>query len=170
MNRKGIFTESKGGSMQEPKKVVPQKMMPSATMEWTPQKKFLVAAAAILASFLLGYTPSCISARNAQTRLMATERRMKLADLLAQAGMTSYEANRNNFANASQFSTEFFNGLMKLIDETTDEEMKKKLQTMLALRDEITTNLAQADQTVKPKLAQLYADFYQLTQTRQTTD
>jgi hypothetical protein len=84
--------------------------------------------------------------------------------------MSSYEANRNNFANASQFSTEFFNGLMKLIEETSDEETKKKLQTMLALRDEITTNLAQADQTIKPKLAQMYADFYQLTRNNPAAD
>lgn len=156
--------------MQEPKKVVPQKVSPAATIDWTPQKKILVAAAAIIAAFLLGYTPSCISARNAQARLTAIERRMKIADLLGQIGMASYEANRNNFANASQFSTDFFNGLMRLIEETADEETKKKLQTMLALRDEITTNLAQADQTVKPRLAQMYADFYQLTQTRQAAD
>lgn len=157
--------------MQEPKKVIPQKMSPPvATIDWTPQKKILVAAAAILAAFLLGYTPSCVSARNAQARLVAIERRMKIADLLGQAGMTSYEANRNNFANASQFSTDFFNGLMRLIEETGDEETKKKLQTMLALRDEITTNLAQADQTVKPKLAQLYADFYQFTRISRAAD
>ena len=151
--------------MQDQKKIIPP-----AKIEWTPQKKILVAAAAILLAFLLGYTPSCVIARNAQSRLAAAERKIRMTDLLGQIGMSSYEANRNNFANASQFSTDFFNGLMKLIEETTDEETKKKLQTMLALRDEIITNLAQADQTVKPKLAQMYADFYQLTQTKQEAD
>ncbi|HEY7544741.1 MAG TPA: hypothetical protein VID27_07655 [Blastocatellia bacterium] len=152
--------------MQEPKKIVPS----GVTIEWTPQKKILAAAAAIFVAFLLGYTPSCLVARNAQSRLAAAERKIRMSDLLAQIGMSSYEANRNNFANASQFSTEFFNGLMKLIEETSDEETKKKLQTMLALRDEITTNLAQADQTIKPKLAQMYADFYQLTRNNPAAD
>jgi hypothetical protein len=59
---------------------------------------------------------------------------------------------------------------MKLIAETEVEADRKKLQEMLSLRDEVTTNLAQADPTVKPKLAQMYADFYQLTLTRQAAN
>jgi hypothetical protein len=35
---------------------------------------------------------------------------------------------------------------------------------MLASRDQITTDLAQADQAVKEKLAQMYAEYFQATQ------
>jgi hypothetical protein len=59
---------------------------------------------------------------------------------------------------------------MKLIEESEDEQVKKKLEAMLGARDEITTNLAQADQNVKPKLADMYSDFYQLTLPRPQAD
>jgi hypothetical protein len=92
---------------------------------------------------------------------------LKLVDLHNRLGMTSYEANRNNYANAAQMSTDFFNGLKETMDITDDEPLKQKLQPMSKRRDEITTNLAQADPGVKEKLAQMYAEFFQITATQQ---
>jgi hypothetical protein len=83
--------------------------------------------------------------------------------------MTSYEANRNNFASAAEMSTDFFNGLKETIDTTADAALKQKLQPISARRDEITTNLAQADPSVKEKLAQMYADLFLVTRTGQPT-
>jgi hypothetical protein len=77
--------------------------------------------------------------------------------------MSSYEANRNNFANAAQFSSEFFNGLRNLVDATRDEGLKQKLHAILSRRDEITSNLGEANPVVKEKLAQMFADFYSAT-------
>ncbi len=41
--------------------------------------------------------------------------------------------------------------------------MKEQLTTISVRRDEITTNLAQADSSVKEKLAQIYADLFKVT-------
>jgi len=81
--------------------------------------------------------------------------------------MTSYEANRNNYANAAQFSSDFFNLLAEMIGNSRDEALKQKLQPLLARRDEITTNLAQADPSVKDKLAQMYAEVFQISESQQ---
>ncbi|MCI0486150.1 MAG: hypothetical protein L0229_06070, partial [Blastocatellia bacterium] len=125
-------------------------------------QKIAIGAAALIVVFLLGYVPSCVGARNAEEQRAELEKKLKMAELRSQLGMASYEANRNNYANASEFSTNFFNGLRAAIDSAEDDEVKKKLQAMMALRDEITTNLAQADPVVKEKLARMYADFYRL--------
>jgi hypothetical protein len=78
--------------------------------------------------------------------------------------MASYEANRNNYANATEFSSRFFNGLPEIITDSKDQALRQKLQAMLLHRDEITSNPAQVDPTVKEKLAQMYAEYFQATQ------
>lgn len=130
-------------------------------------KGLAVRAGVLIAAFALGYVPSCVGARNAEERNTRLERRLKLVDLHNLLGMTSYEANRNNYANAAEVSTDFFNGLKELIDTTGDDGLKQKLLPISTRRDEITTNLAQADPGVKEKLAQMYADFFQITKTQQ---
>ena len=84
--------------------------------------------------------------------------------------MASYEVNRNNYASAAQQSTEFFNALRDAISTTSDVTLKQNLEKFFTRRDEITTNLAQADPAVKEKLAQAYADFFQITATQLTKD
>lgn len=132
--------------------------------------KLAVAAGVLLAVFSLGYIPSCVSARSAEERNVRLQNNLKLADLRGQLGMASYEVNRNNYASAAQHSTEFFNGLRETINIASDATLKQNLEKFLARRDEITTNLAQADPAVKEKLAQAYADFFQITATQLTKD
>jgi hypothetical protein len=126
------------------------------------KKLALVAGVAILA-FLLGYVPSMISSRATEQQKVELEHKLKTAELGGQLAMASYEAGRNNYANAAQFSSQFFDGLREIIGETGDQAIKQKLQEMLARRDEITANLAQADPAVKEKLAQMVADYFQAT-------
>ncbi len=131
-------------------------------------KKLAVAAGVLIAAFLLGYIPSCVSARNAQERNIRLQYNLRLADLRGQLGMASYEANQNNYSNAAQHSTEFFNGLRETINNTSDETLKQSLERILARRDEITSNIAEANPAVKEKLAQAYADFFQITAAQQS--
>jgi hypothetical protein len=131
-----------------------------------PVKKIVIAAGALIAAFLIGYVPSCMSARNAEEGKARLERRLKLTDLRGRIGMASYEANRNNYANAAAFSSEFFNLLAETVNASTDDALRQRLQPLLARRDEITTNLAQADPSVKDKLAQMYAEVFQVTETQ----
>jgi hypothetical protein len=126
-------------------------------------RKIVIRAVVLLAVFLLGYIPSCLSARNAQGQKAQLESQLRLAELTGQLGMASYEVNRNNYANATQYTTKFFNGLQKVSDDTVDKTLKQKLQTFVARRNEITSNLAEVNVIVKEKLAQMYADFYQIT-------
>jgi hypothetical protein len=146
------------------------KPAPEVNRKPVDMKKVGVAAGVLIAVFALGYIPSCVSARSAEERNIRLQQNLKLADLRGHLGMASYEANRNNYANAAQQSTEFFNGLRETISSTNDASLKQNLEKFLARRDEITTNLAQADPAVKEKLAQAYADFFQITATQLSKD
>lgn len=131
-------------------------------------QKIAAGAAVVIAAFLLGYVPSCVGERSAEQQRAQLEYKVRLGDLRDKVGMASYEVNRNNYASAAQFSGEFFDGLLSLISETRDEAFRQKLSQISARRDEITTNLAQADPVVKEKLAQIYAAFFQATKAEES--
>ena len=131
---------------------------------WNLLKKLAVGAGVLIVAFLLGYVPTSISSRSTQRQNAELEHKLRVADLGNQLAMASYEANRNNYANATEFSSRFFNGLPEIITDSKDQPLRQKLQTMLSHRDEITSNPAQVDQTVKEKLAQMYAEYFQATQ------
>lgn len=139
-------------------------------------KKLGLAIGVLLAVFLLGYVPSCQSARqvetqraqlqqqldSAATQRAQLEQQLRLARLHSQLGMLSFEVNRNNYTEAANYSTGFFNALRTYIDNSSAGAAREKLQTIAARRDEITAQLAKAEPAVKEKIAQMYADFYQL--------
>lgn len=126
--------------------------------------KLAVSAVALIVAFLLGYVPSSISSRNTKQQNAELEDKLRFAELGNQLAMASYETNRNNYASATEFSTRFFNGLPEIIADSTDQARNQRLQAMLLRRDEITSNLAQVDQTAKEKLALMYAEYFEATQ------
>ena len=130
-------------------------------------KKTIFMLILLAAVFLLGYVPSWWKARSAETQRALLEDRLNLARLHSLLGMMSFEANRNNYHNAAEFSNRFFDSLKSVIDGTGDTELKEKLQSVGANRDNITAYLAKADPAVKDILAQMYADFYQIAYTGQ---
>jgi hypothetical protein len=133
-------------------------------ISWSFLRKLAIGAGALALAFLLGYIPSSLSSSSAQQQNVELQRKLRLADLGGQLAMASYEANRNNYANATQFSSQFFNGLPAAIADSKDEALKQKLQAMLGRKDEIASNPAQVDQTVKEKLTQMYAEYFRATQ------
>jgi hypothetical protein len=125
-------------------------------------KKIGIGAAILVAVFLLGYVPSWNSARTARQQNAQLEYRLNLTTLLTQLGMANFEVNRNNYASAASYSTEFFNGLRETVNRTEDDSLKQKLQTLLGRRDDVTAKLAEANPVVKETVAQSYADFFQI--------
>jgi hypothetical protein len=134
-------------------------------ISWNRLKKLAIALGALIVAFLLGYIPSSMSSRNALQQNADLKQRLRVADLGGKLAMASYEANRNNYANAAQFSGQFFSGLPGMINETKDYALKQKLQAMLGHKDEITSNPAQVDPALKEKLAQMYAEYFLAMQT-----
>ena len=74
-------------------------------------KKVAIAAGLLIIAFLLGYAPAAINSRTTQQQNAELERKLKVAELGSQLAMAGYEAGRNNYANATQFSSRFFDGM-----------------------------------------------------------
>jgi hypothetical protein len=124
-------------------------------------KKLAIWAGVLIAVFLLGYVPPALNANRLRDENAQLQHQLRLAGMRVRLGMTSYEANRNNYTAAAEHSTAFFDGLRAAIPQTTDGALRAKLQAVLARRDEITATLTEANPGVKEKLAQMYAEFPQ---------
>ena len=134
-------------------------------MAFSTSTKLGIGALALLAAFLVGYVPASLGARAARAEQDRLTHELALATLQIQLGMMSYEVNRDNYGRAAQLATPFFDGVPAAIAGAADQEVTQWLQAVLARRDEITSDLAQANAEVKTKIAELYADVFRLTQT-----
>jgi len=127
--------------------------------------KLGIGVLALLGAFLVGYVPASLSARAARAEQDRLAQKLALAAIQVQLGMMSYEVNRDNYGLAAQLATPFFDGVRSAIAGPVDQKVTQSLQAVLARRDEITSDLAKANAGVKPKIADLYADLFRLTQT-----
>jgi hypothetical protein len=126
-------------------------------------------AGVLIAGFSIGYLPARWTIDRLEAQISRLKQRngtleqsLRIAELRGAAGLMSYRVNQNNYGAAAELSTGFFNGLRQAMDKTKDETVRQNLQAMLRQRDEITVGLARADPAVKEKLAQMYADFFQI--------
>ena len=121
-------------------------------------------AIVLAGTFLVGYVPATLGARDARAEQARLTHMLALTGLQAQLGMMSVEVNRDNYGLAAGLATPFFAGVRTAIADPANQEAMASLQGVLARRDEITSDLAQAKPAVKDKIAALYADLYHLTQ------
>lgn len=131
----------------------------------TMSAKMVTGAVALVIAFLLGYVPASLTARAERTERDRLQRTVAVSEIQIQLGMMSYEANRDNYALAAQLSTVFFDRVRAESGGPADQEITGLLQSILARRDEITSDLAQASPAVKSKIADMYAELFRLLQT-----
>ncbi|HUP60215.1 MAG TPA: hypothetical protein VNA69_07330 [Thermoanaerobaculia bacterium] len=144
-----------------------------------PSRKRLFLAIAIVIGvvliFLAGYLPGSSRARRAseeslqaaqrqqetQAELARTRFDLDVARLRGSLGEVLHEANANNFGVAAEQATAFFDALRTAVNSSQlpAGERRTVLEAVLARRDEISADLARADQGVKPKLAEMYMQF-----------
>jgi len=127
--------------------------------------KLGIGALALLGAFLLGYVPASLDARAARVEQDRLTQALAFARLQVQLGMMSYEVTRDNDGLAAKLATPFFDGVPAVIAGADDPNVTQALQAALARRDELTSDLAQANAEVKTKIAELYADLFRLAQT-----
>jgi len=126
--------------------------------------KLGIGVLALLGAFLFGFVPASQNARAARAEQGRLTHELAVSALHVQLGMMSYEANRDNYGLASQLATPFFDGVRSATGDPASQSVAEWLEAVLARRDEITADLAQANADVKIKIADLYADLFHLTQ------
>lgn len=134
-------------------------------MPMSKPRKFLIGVIALVAAFLAGYVPATLDARAARAERAEAVQKFVLAELQVRLGMMIYELNRDNYGFAAQLATEFFDGVQAAVAGPGGTAVADALRTTLARRDEITTDLAQANSGVKAKVAEMFAGLYRLSRT-----
>lgn len=122
-------------------------------------RNFLIVLVLLAAAFLGGYIPQWLEARALRTTLQTTELQLRLAEVHQLLGVASHEAQRSNYASASDAARGFFDQCATLA-RSGALDAEPRTQTALlgyaAQRDEVMSLLAAADPAVRERLASMY--------------
>jgi len=113
------------------------------------------AAIAVGAAYWAGYAPErrarlAAEAENGtlQVQLTTAESRIRLGELLGRALTLKDVALRQNYGQALELSTPFFDAVRAETASVADAGLRDGLNQVLAMRDAVTAALARADPTV----------------------
>ena len=93
-----------------------------------------------------------------QAALERSQLQVSVAALLGQLGEVYVDVNANNFGVAAEKVTPFFDGLSSLLesDPALGASRAQALRDILSRRDEIVSDLAQANPEVRRKVGQMF--------------
>jgi hypothetical protein len=124
----------------------------------------------LLLAFGIGWIPKEIERRRLAATLHDAQLELRLANLHRQLGVTSHEAQRNNFASAASNARVFFDGCRAVVADYPLEDRPRTrlaLQSYASTSDTVLGQLANADPAAKESLASLYLTMNGLIERRQ---
>jgi hypothetical protein len=120
-------------------------------------------AALMLISFLVGFVPMWLKARESGRNLAATERTLSSARLQNSIASAALDARRGDYEPARQAASQFYTSLRADIDKGEDSALtpaqRAAAQSLFNGRDEIITLLARGDPAVADRLSDVYAAY-----------
>lgn len=130
-------------------------------------RRFFIISGSVVVSFLLGYGIVFLekrqleqSAEAARQQLQAAldraEERAQIGSVANQLGVILIEVEQNNYGNAQERATRFFDDLNELSRSARDASTREQLSQVLRRRDEITTDLATLNPETQAKLQAVY--------------
>jgi hypothetical protein len=118
-------------------------------------RRWMVAIVAVVllgAAFLIGYVPERrqraaaeMELERVSSRLVVTEDRVRTSELLGRILMVREVAARQDYGQAQELSSAFFDGVRAEASTTHDAQLRGALNDALASRDAVTAALAKAD-------------------------
>jgi hypothetical protein len=132
---------------------------PSPVVRRRSGPRFLLVVFLLLVAFGAGYVPQWLEVRKLTSTLTTTERNLQLANLHRQIGLASQEAQRSNFASASESARRFFDDCGSLAgtgEFAKDERTRVALLGYAAQRDEVMALLAAGDPVARERLAGIF--------------
>ncbi len=112
----------------------------------------IIGGVLIVAAFLLGFVPQYLKGKSLDNQLGAVRQQLnsereksQMDELGLLCGRVYLETNLKNYGLASQYSTEFFDGVQAMMSQAPDSNRQSFLQETLAQRDAVTGGLAQGN-------------------------
>lgn len=130
-------------------------------------KVFQFVAAALLVGGAVGFIPTYLQLREAQTQAQTVEQqltverdeaqsRLRLSSIHSRLGILLTQVRRSEFEAARQTSTQMFDEVNAALEVTENADDQRRLQTIKQLRDQVTAALALNDPAVLNDLEQSF--------------
>jgi hypothetical protein len=120
------------------------------------KNKFLIAAAALVVVFLVGFVPGMVKASRLDSELRQSRDALAGAELRDLAGLAYVQASQKNFGLAAETSGRYFNRVREVANQAQDASRRKAIEELLAPRDRITADLAKGDAAAIGELQELF--------------
>ena len=134
-------------------------------------KRVLIVLGLLAITFAGAYVPLWLELRDTrataeqvrlglEARLHAAEERAQVATLASSLGMVLIEVRKDNYGNARQRSTAFFDQVRRLSSQASDDMLKRELMAILNRRDEVTTLLTANKPEASARLEDLFQELH----------
>ena len=111
----------------------------------TTQSKAAAGFITFVLGFLLGFVPQYLQKNQLQSELTVSREKLGQSELRDLAGLMLLAVLRQNYGDARDYSTKYFDGLRATSDQAQDAALKSSLQELLGKRDSTITKLAKGD-------------------------
>ena len=127
------------------------------------KNRLLVLGIAVVAAFLLGFIPQYVKAQRLESELRAAQQTNALAELRDLAALAYVQANQKNYGLATATASRLFNRARELANQASEANAKKNLESILAMRDKVTAELAKGDAAAIGDLQDVFIKIRQAT-------
>jgi hypothetical protein len=127
------------------------------------KNRVIIAAAVLVAAFLVGFIPQYVKANRLDTELQQARQASFGAELRDLIGLAYVQANQKNYGLAAATMMRFFNRTRDVANQIADPNARKGLENLLVSRDKVTAALAKGDAGVVGDLQELFMKTRQAT-------
>jgi hypothetical protein len=118
--------------------------------------RIIVVAVLLVVAFLAGFLPQYAKGKRLERELGVARQENALAQLRDMAGLAFLQASQKDYGLAAGTSTSFFDRTRAAAYQTPDSNLRKSLEDLLNLRDQITGGVARGDPGVLNDLQTLW--------------
>jgi hypothetical protein len=120
----------------------------TAPRTWPVKNIIILVGVLLIASFLAGFLPSYASEKRLEDELRSARQEIGLLELRDLCGQVYLQAIQQDYGLAASTSTEFFDRIGEVINQTSDSGDRESLEELLRDRDRITSALAKGEPAV----------------------
>ncbi|HEX8242536.1 MAG TPA: hypothetical protein VF541_03550 [Longimicrobium sp.] len=124
------------------------------------RRALVIAAAALVIGFLLGFVPQTMARRHAQRDLAAARLELRLSRQQGRLGAALAESMRSNYERSRQLMARYFTDLQATTGQVPDARKRQALNGILSQRDEIITLLSRNQPESQQRLMILYTQMF----------
>ena len=134
------------------------------TVKSTPLlRRFIIYGGVLLVTFLLGFVPMWLKARQHAGSLAEAEHQLTLVRRQHDLASAAIDARRGEYEPALQAASQFFTSVRAEIDKGDasglTQAQRQGVTPLLAARDELITLLARSDPAAADRLSELYVNY-----------